>query len=818
MRTAIGLCIVLGLAGCNCGGEPPGDKKDGGSSTNADADGLDFADTGPKLTDGGTEACGSATCALPMVCRFDTCVPAPAGCATDATCENDTYCEAGECIPYGVGPRASFDPECKRLVVLGVFAPRAQCEWAAPPSGDPYPDHRNVLATPLVADFDLDGDKGTLHPSIAFMTYNCDDGSCGAEPGCSGVIRIVDGETCAQQYSVADPDNPMIGSVTPAIGDLDGDGRPEIVGARQGGGVIAFRFDSAAKKFSPLFSSYSAFNASPCHWDSLSLHDLDDDGVPEIVQNGPYPAAYDVHGTLIDGATLSTAYSALLHPVAADLDGDGAVEMVDGREAMRFDKATKKWVEAYVTTNPLGQTAVADFGTFGAAPAGDVRATLDGVPEVVVVSADADGAGNARVQTFDGRVVFGPVALPGGGRGGAPTVADFDGDGRAEFAVAGADAYSVFDPDCAAGASPALCPSGATDGVLWSRASQDHSSNMTGSSVFDFEGDGKAEVVYADECFSRVYDGRTGAVLFSQHHTSCTWYENVIVADVDGDFRSELVIPSNANCTVNCPAVDPIDDGVSCDSDAECFGTTTCAREQAGDLRGRCRCATSADCGSSQYVCEDPIAGPSAKGKVCRAAHPVGVDQQGILVMSDVLDRWVGSRAIWNQHAYAVTNVNDDGTLPRTSAWKANWKAPELNNFRMNVQGSLDPEKIPDLTSKEPTFGPDEQPGQCVDGAYSLKAKVCNRGTAPVAAGLAVTFYRGPKSDHLPICTAKTKTTLGPGECEAVGCDWKNAPTEATQVTVVADDDGSGKGARSECEEGNNLTTLPGVACDTGPT
>ncbi|HEY3452464.1 MAG TPA: VCBS repeat-containing protein [Myxococcales bacterium] len=815
MRTAIGISILLALAcsGCSCGGETPGGERDGGTGSSADADDWDFPDTGSKAPDAG-ESCGAAACVAPMVCRFDTCVPPPPSCTGDANCENDTYCEAGECIPYGVGPRGTVDQACKRLVVLGVFAPRAQCEWTAPPAGDPYPDHRNVLATPLVADFNFDGDPKTLHPSIAFMTYDCEDGSCGAEPGCSGVIRIIDGETCAQQYSVADPDNLMIGSVTPAIGDLDGDGRPEIVGARQGGGVIGFRFDPAAQKFSPLFAGYSDFNGGTCHWDSLAIHDLDDDGVPEIVQNGPSPAAYDVHGSLIDGlSTLDTTYSNKIHPVLADLDGDGAVEMVDGREAVRFDKATKKWSTAYVSAQPLGQPAIADFGTFGANPADDLRAVLDGIPEIVVVS-----AGEVRVQTLDGRAVFGPLGIPAGGTGGAPTVADFDGDGRAEFGVAGADAYSVFDPDCVAGADPALCPTGATDGVLWSRQSQDHSSKVTGSSVFDFEGDGKAEVVYADECFSRVYDGRSGAVLFSQHHTSCTWYENVIVADVDGDFRSEVVIPSNANCNVVCPAVDPIDDGVSCDTSAECFGTTTCAREQAADSRGRCRCTATADCGSSQYVCEDPIAGPSAKGKVCRAAHPVGVEQQGILVMSDVLDRWVGSRSIWNQHAYAVTNVNDDGTIPRTSAWKANWKDPALNNFRMNVQGSLDPEKIPDLTSKEPTYGPDEKPGTCVNGTYPLKAKVCNRGTAPVAAGLAVTFYRGAKTDHLPICTAKTTGTLNPGDCEAVGCDWKSAPTEPTQVTVAADDDGSGKSGRSECEEGNNLATLPAIACDGGPT
>ena len=54
----------------------------------------------------------------------------------------------------------------------------------------------------------------------------------------------------------------------------------------------------------------------------------------------------------------------------------------------------------------------------------------------------------------------------------------------------------------------------------------------------------------------------------------------------------------------------------------------------------------------------------------------------GLQVISDSKGRWVPARHILNQEAYHVTNVNDDGTIPRheTPSWKLN------NSFRAQGQ------------------------------------------------------------------------------------------------------------------------------------
>jgi hypothetical protein len=70
------------------------------------------------------------------------------------------------------------------------------------------------------------------------------------------------------------------------------------------------------------------------------------------------------------------------------------------------------------------------------------------------------------------------------------------------------------------------------------------------------------------------------------------------------------------------------------------------------------------------------------------AAEIVVVSEQDIggsatvQVIRDVEERWVPARRIWNQHAYHVTNVREDGTIPQFEA--PNWET--LNTFRTQAQ------------------------------------------------------------------------------------------------------------------------------------
>ncbi len=748
-------------------------------------------------------------CDDPTVCRYGACVAAPTACTTNADCPGDAYCDTSrnECLPWGVGPGGLSDPTCKRTPVPGVFFPGAQCEWTAPPPGDAYPDHKNVLATPMVATFYSSGELST--PSIVFTSYNFTDGgheSCIGDVGAYyGVIRLVDGASCTQQASLPVPGSAqptVIASASVAVADLGGaDGTPEIVAPRTQGGLVAFTLDPSVG-WTVLWETASTFGDAECDWAGPSIHDLDDDGKPEVIF---YGNVYDgATGAVIDeslGATIAASDGTGYLPVIADVDGNGTAELITGSELYTWDVALRHWQPVNAIGGSLGgHVALADFGTYPETAGADNRAALDGIPEIAVIY-----QGTAKIFTLGGREVFSANLVYSAtdpqmrvGRGGPPTIADFDGDGRVELASAGASAYVVFDPDCQGTPDATTCNSVRTDGILWTQSSQDYSSNTTGSSVFDFDGDGRAEVVYGDECFTRVYDGLSGKVVYSRYRTSCTWYENPVIADADADFNAEIVSTSNQNCVVTCPAVDPIFDGVQCLDDSDCPSTTSCGREATTDTLGRCRCAIDDDCGGDGFVCQDPIAGPSAAGKVCRASHPADAKASGIRVLADSIDRWVNTRPIWNQHAYSVTNIDDHAKVPRTSAWVQNWKQPGLNNYRQNSPGTGETAGAsPDLTVRSTKV-------TCDAAGPTVTAEVCNRGTEPVAQGLPVAVYADGSPKVLQ-CTTKTVGRLFPGSCATVSCTW---PGGNGPGTVVVDDRGSGNGIDLECREDNNTMSV----------
>ncbi|MFH1132127.1 MAG: VCBS repeat-containing protein, partial [Pseudomonadota bacterium] len=442
-------------------------------------------------------------CNTEQVCLSGACTTPGQGCKDSFDCSQGEFCEPtlAKCLPQPTTVKCEVKPSSV------TFVPTVEWSWTG---FSKDPDFHEVAASPVVADVDADGT-----PEVVFPSYNHNNEN-------QGMLIMLDGATGKEELAIPHVTYNIPAWSGVAVGNIDSDKELEIILVATSKGIVALEHSGQEKWVAG--SGTLAQVAQSTYVVHPFIADLDADGSPEIVVGAVIISS--TGQVVLDkgmiGKNEGTGINWVLS-TAADLDEDGKLEVVGGNAA--YDMTGKK---VWSTSGPDGFPAIADMD-------------LDGRADVVSVS-----TGYVRVLSgIDGHVLFGPVAIPGGGVGGPPTVGDFDGDGRPEFSAAGKGQYAVYDLDCKPGGSTTYCHSGREDGILWSIPTQDISSSVTGSSLFDFQGDGSVEVLYNDECHLYVLDGKTGAKLMTQANTSRTAVEFPLIADVDGDNNSEFVIPSN---------------------------------------------------------------------------------------------------------------------------------------------------------------------------------------------------------------------------------------------------------------------------------
>jgi hypothetical protein len=280
---------------------------------------------------------------------------------------------------------------------------------------------------------------------------------------------------------------------------------------------------------------------------------------------------------------------------------------------------------------------------------------------------------------------------------------------------------------------------------------------VTSSSVFDFNGDGAAEVIYNDECYFRVYRPRR-RVLFSQSPArAAPGIENPVVADVDSDGNAEIVFA-------------------------------------ASNESGFCGALFEPDLSAGTFPFNN-----------------------GLEVWGDSSDTWVSARRIYNQHAYQVTNVYEGGGIPERQI--GNWEifgGRLYNTFRSQPRNPFG--IAPDLqVAAVQISSPDAACGE-LSGEVDITVRVVNAGDLRVGADVPVALV-GTWSD--PALTeplrdatgAPLRVTLGTA-LEARGVRFlslrydpmdngREDLPDTVEVTVDPDM------AERECREDNNSLTAP---------
>ncbi len=576
------------------------------------------------------------------------------------------------------GYDTSTDGDCENEVETGTFNPVVKWkkgDWSVDAGSN------QVMSQPIVcqlSDDDGDGDIDTDDtPDIVLVSYGSGSYSTG------GVLRAMSGLDGTELWNKTGAGLQGTGGV--ACGDIDGDGIVELVSLTPSA-AVAFEHDGSIKWTSGSISGHIDGTS-----DVAAISDMDGDGNPEIIAGR---AIIDNSGAVVGkgsygiGGVSGNVGSASF---AVDIDADGIQEVVVGNALYRMD-GTAIWNNGETD----GYPAVADFDG-------------DGEGEIAVA-----GDGKIRLQDTNGTVLW-KASIPGAGSsyyGGPPTVADYDGDGDPEIGVASGSRYSVFEADGT---------------IRWQAVTDDSSSGNTGSAVFDFEGDGVAEVVYADQTTLWVFNGVDGSVkLNSSEHSNGTWLEYPTIADVDGDGHAEIVVANTAQ-----------------------YGTYS-----------------------------------------------------GIHVFGDADDSWRPGRKIWNQHAYHITNINEDGTIPASA--DLNWL--DYNNFRSGDMTAGDGISAPDLTL---AMG-DVCEIDCDEDIVLVWLHAGNEGAVDLDVAATVLVYARTGSTDTLLDTVTIAPSLTVGRyADSVLVELTASQVEGIDSLVfeISSED-------LECAEDNNTLVWPGPFCE----
>lgn len=441
-------------------------------------------------------------------------------------------------------------PICREMTAVEI-APKLKFEWDYSKSFEP--SYNRVMSTPVVGDLDGDG-----VPEIVFTTFK---GNAYTSPG---YIRVINGADGHEEWTADKPELMAYGTIAPLLIDIEGDGKAEVIylnKAASGTNVIALNYDGTQRWIINKPTSATVTD------DSLSATDLDRDGIADIVAPGFVVSEKNKMPYIKTQLELVAGYNIPLNLQLAQPSSKPKMNIVNAMGIMdMYGKTVAKF-------NKTGHPAVADIYPDQAGS------------EIVLI-----GGGTFQVYSSQGKILVDKTltehtenTCSGTIGGGQATIGDFDGDEKSlEIAVATGRSLTIYD---------------VKGNKIAGSLTRDCSSRKTGVASFDFNGDKKPEIVYADEQYLRIYelDGSLNLrPIWEIKNPSGTLSEYPVVADADGDGYADLVVSQNSYSYDATP-------------DSPFY--------QMNGVRAF---------------------GPTVKGS------------------------WMPTRAVWNQHNYFITNVTDD--------------------------------------------------------------------------------------------------------------------------------------------------------------
>jgi gliding motility-associated-like protein len=540
------------------------------------------------------------------------------------------------------------------------------------------------------------------------------------------------------------------------VADMDADGIPDVIvhrnGANQlyilGGLTGAVEFTINCPAISDLATS-------------IAVADTDGDGFGELyaIDNNGLLHCFEHNGTPKIGFIPINTGNLEASPGIADFNGDGLPEVYAGNRIYHSQTG------ALIASGGAGSTGKQPGTAAWHSIAADVLPSAS--------CADCAGlelvCGNTAyaVNIAAGTVIAQSVVL--GLADGYTSVADMNLDGSLDVVVTTNGTVYVWNPN--------------TELQLGNTFNIPNTTTGGRCNIADYDNDGEPEIGVAGNSRYVVIDFNVATNALTQ-----LWIRNTIdpsqqtggsAFDFEGDGATEVVYRDENMLYVY--------DGAT--------GVTK----------------ASVQCGSGTRTEFPTVADVNADGQadiLCNCANGDGGQTGFVRLYSSVGSRWIPTRQVMNQHAYHITNVNDDLSIPASQ--QSNTAHAAINSFLsqsplFDADWNLLFVPVPDLTLRIDTVIVCNTVNQ-MDATVS----VCNSGSTSTDAQTPITFYAGnPWSGGTLISTQMlTAFPVDTGQCvsQTFVLPWTGSDVN---LHVFVNDDGTGPSNApvllfDECDSTNN--------------
>jgi len=418
---------------------------------------------------------------------------------------------------------------------------------------------------------DIDGDG---KPDLAVANYNSNNVSIIRNTSVSGTVSFaskVDLTTGAGPYSVS-------------IGDIDGDGKSDWAVANLGSNTVSvFRSTSTPGNLSFAASADFVTGTSPY---SVSIGDIDGDGKPDLaVANLGSNTVSVFHSTSASGTVNFASkvdFTTGLQPYSVsigDIDGDGkpdlAVAYNGGNTISVLQQSTAITITSFspasgvigssvtITGTGFSTTANQDIVFFGATQATVTAASTTSLTVTVPTGATYQyiSVTNLAINltaysdqpfiiTLAGNIAFADKQdFTIGGQPYLVSIEDIDGDGKSDLAVANGSSNTV-----------SVIRNTSTSGIISFAAKVDLATGTApeSASIGDIDGDGKPDLVVPNNGSNTVSVIRntstSGIISFAAKvdlATGANPTHPVSIDDIDGDGKPDLAVANWSSNTVS---------------------------------------------------------------------------------------------------------------------------------------------------------------------------------------------------------------------------------------------------------------------------